>query len=140
VSYYNELTFQLRLRIIEEDQIVAILKEIEEFSRESSESPEESFGTPEEYAERFPNQVPAGSLTKGGKGSRSALACIYLATALCVFNNWILGLFDKEFVDGMVCFLLSTGFGVAGIAAGITVDHRLPTGFTPSAEKAASIT
>ena len=129
MSYYADLTFQLRQRGLAEERIVAVLKEIEDFSRESGQSPEAAFGKPEEYALKFPDESPGTGVTKGGWGSRLFVASVYLATAVNGLNL-LLRLPGRGFVDNtLVLLLASLGFVFVVGLVGMVIDRRLPKGF-----------
>jgi hypothetical protein len=54
LDYFKTLAMELRKRRLSEDQLADVLRELQSHLQETGEHPEEAFGSPREYAARFP--------------------------------------------------------------------------------------
>lgn len=54
MSYYNDLSYELRQRGLTEGRIADIIEEAEQHCSISDEKPEDAFGKPRDYASNFP--------------------------------------------------------------------------------------
>lgn len=54
MSYYNDLSYELRNRGLSEARISSVLKEVQQHCELSGESPDDAFGKPGVYAENIP--------------------------------------------------------------------------------------
>jgi hypothetical protein len=63
LEYFKTLAMGLRLRKLSEDQVADVLRELQSHLQETGQRPEEAFGSPREYAARFPkgNTVSPGT-------------------------------------------------------------------------------
>lgn len=125
MGYYSELAQNLRRRGCEEDQVLTVLHEVRDTTKEAGTTPEAEFGTPEEQAAKF-----------SGKRARSrgqATLNLFGFAGICcvvVYAVWP-GLFDftnpvlRNF-GGLIALLilLIVGAFVAGF-----IDTRVPKEF-----------
>lgn len=127
MSYYTDLTQDLRKRGCDDDQIRTVLETVRDTSAAEGTSPEVEFGAPEDLASRYegPRKRSPGAKVLNGFGLVGLLCVIVYAIRPELFGFTVPVL--KQFA-GMIAMLilLIIGAFVAGF-----VDTRLPRGFSP---------
>lgn len=128
MGYYSELAQNLRRRGCEEDQVLTVLHEVRDTTKEAGTTPEAEFGTPEEQAAKF-----------RGKRARSqgqATLNLFGFAGICcvvVYAVWP-GLFDftnpvlRNF-GGMIALLILLILLIFGAFVAGFVDTRVPKEF-----------
>lgn len=124
VRYFKSLAMALRQRKLSEDKITEVLRELQSHLQETGQGPEEAFGSPKEYAARFPEGDTVAAGTKAGYFS---IALIMAAMAVKIFTGQFLGLplgYPWLFIFPAGLFLLA----VALIWWSIAMLLKLPEG------------
>ena len=76
LDYFKTLAMELRRRRLSEDQVADVLRELQSHLLETGERPEEAFGSPGEYAARFPEGT---TVSRGSRiGNLAAAVLIVL--------------------------------------------------------------
>ncbi len=128
MGYEQDLTFQLRLRGRDEEEIADTLRELRAHGIESASLLEE-FGTPEEYAERFEKtkrRTFGARITIGG--AIAAIGWVVAWIAVGLVRKLILG-FDPPLDDLIEPWSISVGalaIIILGVVAGFLVDRLRP--------------
>lgn len=124
-QYYSQLAMHLRGRRLPEARVASILTEVAEGVRESGNAPQDEFGTPEEYAEKFP---------KGSTRHLGWWVVRILGLHVGVAMGIVFALSRQQDLANPVLFGMSAWwYPLAAVAVlllvGGTVETRLPRGF-----------
>lgn len=121
MGYQRNLTFNLRLRGLSEEDITEVLQEVQAHEAATGNPPEGEFGTAEEYAKQFPKkkrQTRGHTITVVG----AALAIAYvLLTILLMF----LGIDIREYV-GPITLQPAILVLLTSIVGGFLTDYFQP--------------
>lgn len=127
MSYEQDLTFQLRMRGLSEDDITDILRELAQHGADDVALREE-FGTPEEYASGF------GTRKRKTVGGR--IVAITTALALTWIAAWIIVALVRRFVgidpamEGVIetwqIIVGALAIAVIGLVTGFVTDYVRP--------------
>jgi hypothetical protein len=89
LEYFRALALGLRQRKLSEDQVADLLRELQSHLQETGARPEEAFGSPKEYAERFPK---GSTVSIGSKVGYLAAAVLMVLIGAKVFTGQVLGI------------------------------------------------
>lgn len=131
-EYYRELTMLLRGRGLDDSRIAPVLQEIQDLSHESGQTPLEAFGSPREYAKKFPDQLGKTAKITGSAGRRLFMTTLYLLTAINAVNLYYL-LSDRG-VNNLLLLLGSAVILFFVSMIGAQLDRRLPGTFAADRE------
>jgi hypothetical protein len=121
VSYQRNLTFNLRLRGLSEEDITEVLDEIQAHEAATGDPAEAEFGGAEEYAKQFPKKkrrTPGYAIVV--IGATLAIAYVLLTILLMFFRIDI-----REYV-GQITLLPAVLMLFASILAGFLTDYFRP--------------
>ncbi len=124
LEYFKALALGLRQRKLGEDQVTDVLRELQSHVQETGQRPEEAFGSPKEYAARFPQ---GNTVSHGSKVGYLAAAVLMVLIGVKVFTGQVLGIslgFPGTFIYLGATALL-TG---ALIAWSNALQRKLPEG------------
>lgn len=89
LEYYKALALELRQRKLSEHQVANVLRELNSHLQETGARPEDAFGSPEEYAARFPK---GKTVSRGSKIAYLAAAVLMVLIGVKVFTGQVLGI------------------------------------------------
>lgn len=89
LEYFQALALVLRQCKHSEDQVADVLRELQSHLQESGVHPEDAFGSPKEYAERFPK---GSTVSRGSKVAYLAAAALMFLIGVKVFTGQVLGI------------------------------------------------
>lgn len=89
LEYFRRLALALRQRKLSEDQVAAVLRELQSHLRETDARPEDAFGSPREYALQFPM---GSTVSRGSKVGYLAAAVLIVLIGVKVFTGQVLGI------------------------------------------------
>ncbi len=89
LEYFKALALGLRQRKLSEDQVADVLREVQSHLRETGVRPEDAFGSPKEYAGRFPKR---STVSRGSKVGYLAVAVLMVLIGVKVFTGQVLGI------------------------------------------------
>lgn len=89
LDYFKPLAMELRKRRLSEDQVADVLRELQSHVLETGERPEEAFGSPKEYAARFPQGT---TLSRGSRIGNLAAAVLIVLIGVKVVLGLVLGI------------------------------------------------
>jgi len=89
LEYFKALALGLRQRKLSEDQVADVLRELQSHLQETGARPEDAFGSPKEYAERFPMGSTA---SRGSKVAYLAAAVLMILIGVKIFIGQVLGI------------------------------------------------
>lgn len=123
MSYEHDLAFALRLRGLSEARIAEAVREVQAHTLSAGTSPEDEFGTAEEYASTFP------ATKRRTRGARVAAGATILALAYVVIAFALKPLFDVDVrsIVGPVMLWPALAIIAVGVLAGFLVDYLRPT-------------
>ena len=88
-EYFNALALGLRQRKLSEDQVTDALRELQSHLQETGRRPEGAFGSPKEYAARFPKGNTVSPGTRVAYLAAFTLGAIIIVE---VFTGQVLGM------------------------------------------------
>lgn len=89
LAYFKTLAMELRKRRLGEDQLADVLRELQSHLQETGSRPEETFGSPKEYAARFPE---GNTASRGTKVGQLAAVALIVLLGVKIFFGLILGI------------------------------------------------
>lgn len=126
MNYYRELAFELRLRGVDDDQIVSALDDVAAHSRDAETDPRTVFGEPEAFAAGYEQRSPR-TLGRGFAMWMTVVAIVMAIGSLVVARALELsirvGVVSVPLILAIVCIVI-------GLVGGFVLDRRLPRGFT----------
>lgn len=131
MSYYNDLSYELRRRGCEEDSVAEVLHTVDDAVTSSGKSPEEEFGTAKEYAAQYegPRKSTPGQRALGLFGF-IGVVCVAI---YAIWPQWFnISTPVLEQFAGIFALVVLV---VIGALVGAFVDNRLPSGFTSTQPK-----
>jgi hypothetical protein len=124
VEYFKRLALGLRQRKLSEEQVADVLRELQSHLQETGQRPEDAFGSPKEYAARFPH---GNTVSRGSKVAYLAAAVLMVIISVKVFTGQVLGMslgFPGTFIYLGAAALLT----FALIAWSNVLQRKLPEG------------
>ncbi|MDQ0821362.1 hypothetical protein QFZ79_003737 [Arthrobacter sp. V4I6] len=88
-EYFKTLALVLRQRKLSEDQVADVLRELQSHLQETGQRPEGAFGSPKEYAARFPK---GNIVSPGTKVAYLAAFALMAIITVKVFTSQVLGI------------------------------------------------
>ncbi|MBT2549745.1 hypothetical protein [Arthrobacter sp. ISL-65] len=119
LEYFKALALALRQRKLSEDQIADVLRELQSHLQETGAHPEDAFGSPKEYAERFPK---GSTVSRGSKVAYLAVAVMILLIGVKVFTGQVLGI--SLGLPGTLVYLAATVIVTFALTAWSNVLQR----------------
>jgi hypothetical protein len=89
LEYFKRMAAGLRQRKLSEDQVADVLRELQSHLQETGERPENAFGSPKEYVERFPM---GSTVSRGSRVAYLAAAVLMILIGVKVFTGQVLGI------------------------------------------------
>jgi len=89
LEYFKALAMGLRQRKLSEEQVADVLRELQSHLQETGQRPEETFGSPQEYAARFPK---GNAASLGMKVAYLAAFTLMAIITVKVFTGQVLGI------------------------------------------------
>jgi hypothetical protein len=89
LEYFKTLAMGLRQRKLSEDQVADVLRELQSHLQETGQRPEEAFGSPQEYAARFPK---GNTVSPGTRVAYLAAFTLMAIITVKVFTGQVLGI------------------------------------------------
>lgn len=89
LEYFKTLAMGLRQRKLSEDRIADVLREVQSHLQETGQRPEEAFGSPKEYAARFPK---GSTISPGTRVAYLAAFTLMAIITVKVFTGQVLGI------------------------------------------------
>jgi hypothetical protein len=122
LEYFKTLAMELRYRKLSEDQIAGVLREVQSHLQDTGGHPGEVFGSPKEYAARFPKGT---SVSRGSRIGYVAAAVLIILLGAKSFSGLVL-----DFSLGLPATLTYYATVVVLTAAlvfwSVAVQRRLP--------------
>lgn len=123
MSYERDLAFNLRMRGLSENEIADTLDEIRAHGAATGTQAEEEFGTPQEYAQQFPEKksrrTPGATVVLMG----AVLAIIYVAVAMLLLPLLRVDIRD---IVGPIRLWPALVVMLAGMLTGCLTDYFRP--------------
>jgi hypothetical protein len=89
LEYFKTLALGLRQRKLSEEQVADVLRGLQSHLQETGQSPEEAFGSPKEYAARFPQ---GNTVSSGTKVAYLAAFTLMAIITVKIFTGQVLGI------------------------------------------------
>lgn len=130
MSYYNDLSYELRRRGCTENTVAEVLHTVDD-AASAGNSPQEEFGTPKEYAAQYegPRKSTPGQRALGVFGF-IGVVCVAI---YAVWPQWFN--ISSPVLEQFAGILALVILVVIGALVGAFVDNRLPSGFTSTQPK-----
>lgn len=122
LEYFKALALELRQHKLSEDQVADVLRELQSHLQETGARPEDAFGSPKEYAERFPKGSTA---SRGSKVGYLAAAVLMVLIGVKVFTGQVLGI-SLGFPGTLIYLAATVLVTFALIAWSNVLQRRLP--------------
>jgi hypothetical protein len=89
MEYFKALAREMRQRKLSEEQIADVLRELQSHLQETGQGPEEAFGSPKDYAARFPK---GKTVSRGSKVGNLAAFVLVVLLGVKIFTGQVLGI------------------------------------------------
>jgi hypothetical protein len=122
LEYFTSLAMELRYRKLGEDQIGDVLRELQSHLQDTGGHPEEIFGSPKEYAGRFPKGT---SVSPGSRIGYLAAAMLVILLGIKSFSGLVLNL-SLGLPATLTYYAAVVALTAALIFWSVAVQRRLP--------------